>query len=74
MDRENFNKAILNDEDSTIVEHAITKDGIQNYSWHSESAYGGGGETNVDVEKIKIKENPFMVYGVKIANISQFLK
>ena len=62
MDRENFNKAILNDEDSTIVEHAITKDGIQNYSWHSESAYGGGGETNVDVEKNKNKRKS--VYGL----------
>jgi dipeptidyl aminopeptidase/acylaminoacyl peptidase len=62
MDKENFNKAILNDEDSTIVEHAITKDGIQNYSWHSESAYGGGGETNVDVEKNKNKRKP--VYGL----------
>ena len=62
MDNENFNKAILNDEDSTIVEHAITKDGIQNYSWHSESAYGGGGETNVDVEKNKNKRKP--VYGL----------
>jgi dipeptidyl aminopeptidase/acylaminoacyl peptidase len=62
MDKENFNKAILNDEDSTIVEHAITKDGIQNYSWHSESAYGGGGETNVDIEKNKNKRKP--VYGL----------
>ena len=61
MDKENFNKAILNDEDSTIVEHAITKDGIQNFSWHSESAYGGG-ETNVDVEKNKNKRKP--VYGL----------
>ena len=58
MDKENFKKAILNEEDSTIVEHAITKDGIQNYSWHSESAYGGGGETNVDVEKNKNKRKP----------------
>jgi dipeptidyl aminopeptidase/acylaminoacyl peptidase len=62
MDKENFNKAILNDEDSTIVEHAITKDGIQNYSWHSESAYGGGGETNADVEKNKNKRKS--VYGL----------
>ena len=58
MDKENFKKAILNEEDSTIVEQAITKDGIQNYSWHSESAYGGGGETNVDVEKNKNKRKP----------------
>ncbi len=58
MDKENFNKAILNEEDSTIVEHAITKEGIQNFSWHSESAYGGGGETSADVEKNKNKRKP----------------
>lgn len=62
MDKENFKKAIINDEDSTIVEHVITKDGIQNYSWHSESAYGGGGETNVDAEKNKKKRKS--VYGL----------
>ena len=38
-------------DDSTIVEHQITKDGILYFSWHSESSYGGGGETNVDIEK-----------------------
>ena len=55
MDRANYDKALKNEDDSTIVEHAITKDGEQNFSWHSESAYGGGGETNVDVEKNKNK-------------------
>ena len=55
MDKANYSKALLNEDDSTIVEHAITKDGIQNYSWHSESALGGGGETNVDAEKNKNK-------------------
>jgi dipeptidyl-peptidase 4 len=55
MDKANYDKALKNEDDSTIVEHAITTDGIQNYSWHSESAYGGGGETNVDVEKNKNK-------------------
>jgi hypothetical protein len=55
MDKENYEKALKNEEDSTIVEHAITKDGEQNYSWHSESAYGGGGVTNVDAEKNKNK-------------------
>ena len=55
MDKANYEKALLNEDDSTIVEHAITNDGIQNFSWHSESAYGGGGETNVDVEKNKNK-------------------
>jgi len=55
MDKANYDKALKNEDDSTIVEHAITKDGEQNFSWHSESAYGGGGETNVDVEKNKNK-------------------
>lgn len=58
MDKENYEKALKNEDDSTIVEHAITKDGMQNYSWHSESAYGGGGETNVDAEKNKNKRKP----------------
>jgi dipeptidyl aminopeptidase/acylaminoacyl peptidase len=55
MDKANYEKALKNEEDSTIQEHAITTDGIQNYSWHSEGAYGGGGETNVDAEKNKNK-------------------
>ena len=55
MDKANYDKALKNEDDSTIVEHAISKDGEQNFSWHSESAYGGGGETNVDVEKNKNK-------------------
>ena len=55
MDRANYEKALKNEDDSTIVEHVITTDGIQNFSWHSESAYGGGGETNVDLEKNKNK-------------------
>ena len=55
MDKANYEKALKNEDDSTIVEHAITKDGEQNFSWHSESAYGGGGETNVDIEKNKNK-------------------
>ncbi len=58
MDKENYEKALKNEEDSSIVEHAMTKDGIQNYSWHSEGALGGGGETNVDAEKNKNKRKP----------------
>ena len=62
MDKANYEKALKNEDDSSIVEHAITKDGEQNFSWHSESAYGGGGETNVDVEKNKNKRKA--VYGL----------
>ena len=59
MDKANYEKALVNEEDSTIVETAITKDGIQNFSWHSE---GGGGETNVDIEKNKNKRKPVFGY------------
>ena len=58
MDKANYEKALKNEDDSTIIEHAITQDGEPNFSWHSESAYGGGGETNVDIEKNKNKRKP----------------
>ncbi len=60
MDKANYEKALINEEDSTIVETAITKDGIQNFSWHSEG--GAGGETNVDAEKNKNKRKPVFGY------------
>ncbi len=58
MDKANYEKALINEEDSTIIEHAITTDGKLYFSWHSESSYGGGGETNVDIEKNKNKRKP----------------
>lgn len=33
MDRENYEKALKDDKDSTIVEHQFTTDGVQYYSW-----------------------------------------
>ncbi len=65
MDKANYEKALLNEDDSTIVETAITKDGIQNFGWHSE-----GGETNVDAEKNKNKRKP--VGGYWSENSKQF--
>lgn len=62
MDKANYEKALINEEDSTIVEHAITTDGKLYFSWHSESSYGGGGETNVDIEKNKNKRKPVFAY------------
>ena len=62
MDKANYEKALVNEDDSTIVETAITKDGILNYSWHSEGGAGGGGETNVDAEKNKNKRKPVFGY------------
>ena len=49
MDFDNYKKAQVNEKDSTIVEHAITTDGVEYYSYH-ESEWGG---TNVDEEKKK---------------------
>jgi len=49
MDFENYKKAQINDKDTSIVEHAITTDGVEDYSWH----FKGFGETNVDEEKNK---------------------
>ncbi len=50
MDSANYRKAQLKEDDSTIVEHQLTFDGEENYS------YGGGGnENNVDKEKNKDK-------------------
>lgn len=62
MDRSNYEKALKNEDDSTIVEHAITTDGIEDFSYSNESYYGGGGETNVDREKNKNKRKPSFVY------------
>ncbi len=55
MDKANYAKALKNEDDSTIVETKLTTDGIEYYSYNSESAYGGDGETNVDKEKNKNK-------------------
>jgi dipeptidyl aminopeptidase/acylaminoacyl peptidase len=64
MDKANYEKALVNEEDSTIVETAITKDGVQNFGWHSD-----GGETNVDAEKNKNKRKP--VFGFWSENSKQ---
>ncbi|MDI9364337.1 MAG: DPP IV N-terminal domain-containing protein [Flavobacterium sp.] len=55
MNKANYEKALKNEDDSTIVEIKLTTDGVENYSYHSEGALGGGGETNVDKEKNKNK-------------------
>ncbi|MEI6263629.1 MAG: DPP IV N-terminal domain-containing protein [Sphingobacteriia bacterium] len=51
MDKANYNKALKNEDDSTIVQYQLTKDGVENFSYHSD----GNGETNVDKEKNKNK-------------------
>lgn len=51
MDFANYKKAQINDKDSTIVETAITTDGVDNYS------YGSGDFGKTDVEKEKTKKD-----------------
>lgn len=51
MDWANYQKAVKKEDDSTIVEHAITTDGVENYSYAS----GGFGENNEEKEKNKDK-------------------
>ena len=57
MDKANYKKALKDEDDSTIVEHQLTKDGVENY------AYGDsfGNETNVEREKNKKKRKPTQV-------------
>jgi len=62
MDRANYEKALKNEDDSTIAEHALTTDGVENYSYHGNGILGGGGETNVDKEKNKNKRKPAQVF------------
>jgi dipeptidyl aminopeptidase/acylaminoacyl peptidase len=58
MDKENYKKAVKNEEDSTIVEHQLTKDGTENYAYGSSR---GENETNVDAIKDKKKRKPSRV-------------
>jgi dipeptidyl-peptidase-4 len=47
MDKANYKKALKNEDDSTIVEHQLTKDGVENYDYGN----GFGNETNVERDK-----------------------
>jgi dipeptidyl-peptidase-4 len=62
MDRANYEKALENEDDTTIVEHALTTDGVDNFSYHGTGVFGGGGETNVDKEKNKDKRKPAQLF------------
>ncbi|HET9057552.1 MAG TPA: DPP IV N-terminal domain-containing protein [Chitinophagaceae bacterium] len=53
MDSVNYHKAQTNEEDSTIVEHQLTTDGVENYSYGNEP-----NQTNVEKEKNKNKRKP----------------
>jgi dipeptidyl aminopeptidase/acylaminoacyl peptidase len=61
MDKANYEKALKKEDDSSIVEHALTTDGSENFSYFS----GGGAmgnENNVDKEKNKDKRKSVTAY------------
>ncbi|MBD0288813.1 MAG: DPP IV N-terminal domain-containing protein, partial [Flavisolibacter sp.] len=62
MDKPNYEKALKNEDDSTIVEHQLTKDGVEYFSYSSEAYYGGSSENNVEKEKNKNKRKPVTAY------------
>jgi dipeptidyl-peptidase-4 len=62
MDKANYEKALKNEDDSTIVEHALTKDGIENYSYFSDGNLSGNGDNNVDKEKNKNKRKSVFAF------------
>ncbi|TAG12450.1 MAG: S9 family peptidase, partial [Sphingobacteriia bacterium] len=57
MDRANYNKALVNDKDTTIIETQLTKDGIENFGYHID----GNGETNIEREKNKGIRRPVFI-------------
>lgn len=54
MDKANYDKALKNEEDSSIIETKITTDGIDDFGYGFERF----GENNVDAEKNKKKRKP----------------
>ena len=62
MDKVNYDKALKNEDDSTIVDHALTSDGIENFSYFSEGNLSGTGDNNIDKEKNKHKRKSVFAY------------
>jgi dipeptidyl aminopeptidase/acylaminoacyl peptidase len=57
MDRANYEKALINEDDSTIVEHQLTTDGIEHFEYGS-----SGNENNVEKEKNRNKRKPVFAF------------
>jgi len=55
MDRANYEKALKNESDSTIVEHQITTDGVQYYAWAGDEYSTTTGDDKKDDKKPKRK-------------------
>lgn len=57
MDRANYEKALVNEEDSTIVENRLTTDGVEHFEYGS-----SGNESNVEKERNKNKRKPVFAF------------
>jgi dipeptidyl-peptidase-4 len=57
MDKTNYEKALKNEDDSSIVEKALTTDGIENYGYGSD-----GNDNNVDKEKNRKKRKSVFAF------------
>jgi len=62
MDKANYEKALKNEDDSTIVDYQLTKDGIENFGYYNDGNLSGTGDSNVDKEKNKMKRKPVFVF------------
>jgi dipeptidyl-peptidase-4 len=62
MDKFNYEKALNNENDSTIVDHPLTTDGVEYFSYLVESNFGGFSESNVDKERNKNKRKPAFIF------------
>ncbi len=59
MDRANFEKAIKDDKDTTIVEHKFTTDGVQYYAWGGDQYSITTGDSKED-EKLKERKGVWL--------------
>jgi len=55
MDKASYEKALINENDSTIVEKQLTKDGIENFGYFNDNNLSGTGQTDEEKEKEKKK-------------------
>ena len=58
MDKANYEKALKNEDDSSVIDHSLTTDGIEYFSYASD----GFSENNVDKEKNKNKRKSVFAY------------
>ncbi|MCA5003758.1 S9 family peptidase [Sphingobacterium bovistauri] len=60
MDYNNYKKALKDEKDSTIIEHQITKDGVQFYAWGGDQYSTTTGDSKAEIEAKK-KRNPIRI-------------